>query len=163
MPNNSSRMPLHLQNPALIKATGAQVNPSWESFRPHHTHNINYETQKWPDRPNTHAMSVMRRYADGKLDLQWAKNMVLDAIKGSSFEGGGAERPVQMALATLILPEKIREVEPRQAEIMTQMSATEKQQVRTLVLAQLAEEENWNAGVGGDSVEGRSKTRDGMP
>ena len=51
MPNNSSRMPLHLQNPALVKATGAQVNPSWESFRPHHQHNRE-------QRPPRHGMAA---------------------------------------------------------------------------------------------------------
>jgi hypothetical protein len=154
--NNSSRIPLYMQNPALIKATGAQQNPSFESFRAHETYKPNYKTQG-DDRPNTHMMSVIRRNPDGTLDYQWAKNMVLDAIHKMSTPAD--LRPIHQALLTVVFPDKFKNMEPMQAEISTQFSATEKAAVRELVEAQLKEERNWNAGQGGSAVDGMSQTR----
>lgn len=155
--NNNSRIPLHIQNPELVKATGAQVNPSYESFREHTTYVPNYEVQKFPDRPSTHAMSIIRRNPDGTLDYQWAKNMVIDAVHSMHYPH--ALLPIHQALLTVIYPNRFRAMEPAQAQILTQFSPSEKDKVRELVEAQIKEEENWNTGRGGGSVEGRGTTR----
>lgn len=150
--NNSSRVPLHIQFPALIKATGQQVNPSYDTFK-HQEHASKYKTQG-EDRPNTHAMSVIRRNVDGTLDYEWACNMILDAVHNANYQGGIL--PIHLALLTVVFPQRYRAMEPMQAEILTQFSASEKQKVKELVEARLKAEENWNAGRGGGSVEGRN-------
>jgi len=157
MSYNKSNIPLHLQFD-LRKAI--QKNPSYESFAPHRSHNVEYKYQG-QDRPNTHMMSIIRRNPDGTLDYEWAKNMVIDAVHNAAHEAGN--RPIHMALLTIIFPEKYRKMEPMQADLMTQFGPSEKSKVRQLVEAQLKEEENYNAGRGGGSVEGRSKTTDGVP
>ena len=157
--NNLPRIPLSMQDPGIAKA-GPQNNPSWESFQPHQVHEVEYGYQG-QDRPNTHMMSIIRRNPDGTLDYQWAKNMIIDAVHNMSFPH--SLLPIHRALLTIIFPEKLREMEPMQADLMTQFSDTEKARVRQLVESQLNEEENYNAGGGGGSVEGRTKTRDGTP
>jgi hypothetical protein len=149
-----------MQSPAIAKARQNSTNPSWESARDHEIHKVEYKYQG-DDRPNTHAMSIIRRNPDGKLDYEWAKNMVVDAVHTLDFPT--SLLPIHRALLTVIFPEKLREMEPMQAAILTQFSGTEKATVRRMVEAHLKEEENWNAGRGGGSVEGRSKTRDGTP
>lgn len=157
--NNLPRVPLNFQNPGLNKS-GPQENPSWESARRHQIHNpeSRYQGQ---DRPNTHMMSVIRRNPDGTLDYQWAKNMILDAVHNMAYPH--ALRDVQRALLTVIFPDKYQGMMPQEADLKTQLSASEKSRVRQIVEAQLLEEENWNAGQGGGSVDGRAKYRDGVP
>jgi len=157
--NTFSRVPIHVQDPSLAKAN-SHKNPSYESFRPHQVHNVEYKYQG-EDRPNTHMMSVMRRNPDGSLDYEWAKNMVVDAIHGMSFPH--ALRPIHHALLTVCFPDKYRGMMPQEADLKTQLSASEKARVRDMVEEHLLEEENWNVGGGGGSVAGRSKTRDGTP
>jgi len=152
---NLPRIPLHIQDPRLVKATGQQVNPSYESFAPHQRFGAQYKEME--NRPSTHAMSVIRRNPDGTLDYEWAKNMVIDAVHRSASPVGML--PTQLALLTVIFPQRFRTMEPQQAEILTQFSDSEKSKVRELVSAQLKEEENYNAGRGGGSVDGRHVTR----
>lgn len=156
--NNNSRIPLHLQFD-LSKAQ--KKNPSWESFREHRIHDGTKYQHQGSDRPSTHAMSVIRRNPNGELDYNWAKHQVINAIHGLQFHG--ALIPLDQALLTVIFPEKFKAMEPMQADILTQFSASEKAKVRKMVEAHMNEEENWNAGYGGGSVEGRFKTRDGIP
>jgi len=156
--DHGSRLPLWIQDPRLIKATGQQVNPSWESAQPHQRFVPQYKGMD--DRPSTHAMATIRRNPDGTLDYEWAKNMVIDAVHNSAQPY--ALLPIHLALLTVMYPQRFRNMEPQQAEILTQFSPSEKDKVRQLVEAQLREEENWNAGLGGSSVEGRHVTRNGI-
>jgi hypothetical protein len=154
--NEFPRIPLHVQFPELQKAQGQQKNPSWESFQPHVTHNQKVRLMG-DDRPSTHAMSMIRRNPDGTLDHEWVKQIIVDAIHAGAHPHG--VRPVEVALLQVVFPGRFRNMEPSQAEILTQLSDSEKSRVRDLVLAHLKEEENWNAGQGGGSVEGRQMTR----
>lgn len=160
MSEYGSRIPLYIQNPDLVKATGQQVNPSWESFAPHQRFKPQYSPEFEDNRPTTHAMSIIRRYPDGTLDLQWAKNVVIDAVHKLNYPH--SLLPLDMALLTVVFPDKFKVMEPMQAEILTQFSNTEKQKVRILVEAQLLEELNYNAGQGGGAVPGQSSTRNGI-
>ena len=160
MSNYGPRMPLFVQNPELAKALRNQVNPSYESFKPHQDHKVQYRDME--DRPGTHHMSVIRRNPDGTLDFKWAKNMVIDAIHKAQM-GTVSLTPFESALLTILMPDVFRLVEPKMAEIMTQLSKTEKTIIQAMVLSHLKEEENWNAGQGGGSVESRHQTRDGIP
>lgn len=152
------RVPLHMQSQDVAKARTS--NPSWESFRPNQIHAPEYRYQG-DDRPNTHMMSVMRRAPDGQLDLEWAKNMVLEAIHGAETPHG--LQPVHAALLTVVFPDASANMEPMQADMMTRLSASEKRAVRALVEAHIAEEMNWNAGRGGGSTSGRSRSTSGTP
>jgi hypothetical protein len=156
--NNLPRVPLNVQNPDITKA-GPQKNPSYESFGPHERHQTGKYRYQGQDRPNTHMMSTIRRNPDGTLDYEWAKNVITEAIHKLSYPH--ALLPYERALVTVVFPERFREMEPMQADLMTQFSDTEKRKVRELVEQQLLEEENWNAGYGGGSDGGRGKTRDG--
>ncbi len=158
MSNNASRVPLHLQY--AIKKSGPQPNPSEQSFRRNEIHNPKYNYQG-QDRPNTHMMSDFRRYPDGTLDFEWAKNLVLDAVHNLSTPEN--LRPIHQAFLTVIFPLRFRMMEPKLADLRTQLSAAEKSKLKKMVEAQLLEEANWNAGMGGGHVDGRSKTRDGVP
>lgn len=157
--SNPPRVPLNFQNPNISKS-GPQKNPSWESARKHEIHRPEYKYQG-QDRPNTHMMSVIRRNPDGTLDFQWAKNMVLDAVHNLSYPH--AMRDIHRALLTVVFPDQYEGMMPQEADLKTQLSNTEKQKLRKMVEAQLLEEENWNAGRGGGSVDGRAKYRDGVP
>ncbi len=156
MSNNNSRIPLHFQNPEIAKANNNKKNPSWESFRNHEIHRPEYKYQG-DDRPNTHMMSVIRRYANGKLDVRWAANMIIDAVH--ALEDVGPLTPLQEALVTIVFPDKYQGMMPQEAQLKTQFSASEKAEVRDLVEAHFAEEENYNGGNGGGTVEGRSVTK----
>lgn len=153
---NIPRVPLHMQNNGLAKSS-AKANPSFESFRDHVIHKP--EAKAIGDsHVTTHQMSLIRRYADGRLDFDWAKNMVLDAIHNLSYPH--ALQPLQRALLTILFPDKYKgEMSPQEANMKTQFSNTEKAAVRAMVAAALLEEENWNAGAGGSSIEGRHITR----
>jgi len=154
-----SRIPLHIQNPALAKAQGAQRSASYESFRDNIIHKPKIRTMG-EDRPSTHAMADMRRNPDGTLDYEWAKNVIIDAIHNAATPH--AIRPVHLALLQVVFPGKVRRMEPQQAAILTQISDTEKARLKDLVEAHLKEEENWNVGQGGGSVAGRHITREGQ-
>lgn len=153
---NLPRIPLHVQNPDLVKATGKQVNPSYESFGPAQRFTPKYK-QLGDDRPSTHAMSMIRRNPDGTLDYDWAKNVVIDAVHNAATPH--AILPVHLALLQVVFPQRFRSMEPQQAALLTQLSESEKARVKDLVEAHLKEEENWNAGAGGSSIAGRHITR----
>lgn len=146
------RVPLHFQNNEVSKA--AKENPSWESFQPHETHTSQYSEME--DRPSTHSMSRIRRYPDGKLDMMWAANLVIDAVKKAEIDGPLTD--LEESLLTVIFPLKFRKKEPQQAEINTQLSRSEKEYLKDYITAHFAEELNWNAGRGGGSVPGRTRT-----
>lgn len=150
-----TRIPLHMQNPDIVKG---KKNPSYESFRPNNIHPVNYDKID-SGHVSTHAMSHMRRYPDGTLDMMWAMNTILDAIK--TAEQGYPLTPLEESFLTVVFPLKFRKVEPQQAEIRTQLSRTEKRALKELVEAQIIEELNYNAGRGGGSAAGRSRTING--
>lgn len=154
--NYGPRVPLHLQDPEIAKAA-AKASPSYESFRKDQIFKPQYKEME--NRPSTHAMSMIRRNPDGTLDHNWAKNVIVDAIHNAATPH--AILPVHLALLQVVFPGKYRNMEPQQAEILSQLSATEKAKLKDMVEAHLKEEENWNAGQGGGSVPGRHITRVG--
>jgi len=152
MSYNKGRIPLHMQNTEIAKAV--KKNPSYESFRENEIHKPQYSSME--DRPSTVEMSRMRRYPNGQLDMGWAARAVCNSIHAA--ERGENLTPLEESLLTVLFPIKFRKVEPAQAEIRTQLSKTEKKYLRELVEAWLKEELNWNSGLGGGSVPGRSRT-----
>lgn len=166
MSNYGSRIPLHLQNADIAKAA-AKGSDSYEAFRPNVVHQPRYANKDFEEERATVApQNRMRRYPNGQLDVKWAANQIIDAIHATEFNGttgdpnvGSASLiPLQVALLTVIFPAKYRKMEPMQAEILTQLSDTEKDMLSAIVNKQLADEQAWNAGQGGGSVPG-ARTR----
>jgi len=165
--NFGPRMPLHFQNAEIAKA--AKDNPSYESFRPnvvHPTGSYNTGMTSGNDqRASIAPQSRVRRYPSGELDIPWTANQIVDAIHKLEYNGGTGDPnygsasllPLEEALLTVVFPMKYRKMEPMQAEILTQMSDSEKDAIRTFINAQFAAEENWNAGQGGGAVSGRMR------
>lgn len=137
-----SRKPLHLQE----GFNKAKVNPSYESFRPNNIHPQG-EYKEMEGRPSVHDMSRMRRSPDGTLDLDWAVNVILDAVHEAEYNG--VLTSLQQSLLTVLFPVKFRFQEPQLAEIRTQLSGSEKSKLADLVEARLKQESSWNAGMGG--------------
>lgn len=153
MSDFGSRKPIHFQNPDLAKALKSS---SYESFQPHRAHPTTYKEME--DRPGVEMGSVVRRYPDGRLDYEWVKQNVLEALHHLQL-GTVPVNGTQQALLQLVFPTRVRFMDPQQAEIQTQLSESEKNALKMLVDASLKEQENWNAGFGGGSVEGRSVTK----
>lgn len=152
------RMPLHLQNAEIAKA--AKDNPSYESFRPNIINPTGNYRADFPDvRATIHDQCRVRRYPNSQLDVMWTANQIIDAIHKVEFNGttgdpnyGSASLlPIECALLTVVFPAKYRKMEPAQAEILTQLTPSEKDQLRLVVLKQIQDEDNWNAGFGGGS------------
>jgi hypothetical protein len=148
----ASRVPLHMQFPEMAKA--AKANPSYESFRPNRIHEVQYREME--DRRGM-AENRIRRYPNGQLDARYVVDQVIDAMRKLRYNPDDL-LPVEAALLTVVLPTKIRRMEPQQAEILTQLSASEKSMIRAAISAHEAELDNWNAGQGGGSTSGRSRT-----
>ena len=155
MSNYGPRVPLHWQNNDLSKAAKKHENPSYESARDNEIHEPQYEAMD--DRPSSmHDSSRLRRNVNGELDYKWAMHQVVNAIH--STETGEYLTPLEESLLTVFFPVRFSKVEVAQGEIRTQLSRTEKKHLKNMVDARLKEELNWNAGNGGGSVEGRSRT-----
>jgi len=143
-----------MQNTEVAKAAKAG-NPSYESFRPNQIHGVQYREME--DRPGLGQAQRIRRYPNGQLDFMHVADQVLDVIKKMNYNPDDLT-PIEAALVTVVLPLKFRKMEPQQAELLTQMSTSEKEAVAALVEGKLAEILNWSAGNGGGSVPGRTLT-----
>lgn len=168
MSNYGPRFPLHLQSPDIAKAAKNEASPSYESFRPNITHpSGQYGKDMTENRATVQDQYRIRRYPNGQLAYDWVAQQIVDAIRALGFNGttgdpnhgSAALTPIQCALLTVVFPMKYRKTEPMQAEILTQLSDSEKEAVALLVEQQLASQENWNAGFGGGSNPG-TKQRD---
>lgn len=155
MSNYGPRVPLHWQNTDITKADSKYKNPSYESARPNQIHESNYEAMD--ERPSSmHDQSRIRRNVNGELDYNWVMNTILDSIHKA--ETGTYLTPIEESLLTVFFPLKFSKVEEAQSEIRTQLSRTEKKYLKEMLEAHLKEELNYNAGRGGGSVPGRSRT-----
>lgn len=151
--SNHPRVPLHFQNTEIAKAA-SKGSDSYETFRPNQIHNVQYREME--DRTDLGGQNRIRRYPNGNLDYDYVKNQLVDTFRKLNY--GEPILPVEAALLTVIFPLKFRKMEPQQAEIMTQMSKTEKATVVAMFEAWLKEVENNSAGAGGGSVPGRNLT-----
>lgn len=132
------RVPLHKQNSDIAKAA-EKKNASYESFRPNIIHGTNYKTME--DRPTMQPEARVRRYPNGELDYKWVVGKIVDTILDLEFNA--IITPLDAALLTVVFPTKIRKMEPQQAEIITQLSTTEKERVAAMVESVLHDQEVW--------------------
>lgn len=108
--------------------------------------------------------TMFRRYINGMLDYGYACQKVIDAIHAVK-ECGGVDclNTAQKVALSVLFPGSFEFVSSGMvdavAKVNLRLSPQEVQMIRTKVAAHLAEEMNWNAGLGGGSVPGRSSTK----
>ena len=116
-----------------------------------------------PDRVSGNQM--FRRYPNGDLDIESAKNCVVDALHRVKDSGGTSEQlnSLERVALSVLFPMSFSHVPPGMsgsvAAVQLRVSPAELIMVREVVARHLAEEANYNAGLGGGSVPGRSVTR----
>ena len=152
MSDNSSKIPLNF----FAKANNPKKNPSFESFRDNEIHPVNYK--KMDNRASMVDHARLRRNLDGSLDFPGTLLKIMDAVSKYN-RGVMVLTPLESSLLALIIPNKFSPAEAAQADVKVQLSRGEKSQLKEMVEARLKEEENYNAGRGGGSVEDRSETK----
>lgn len=103
---------------------------------------------------------MFRRYLDGRLDMDYAVGKVLEAVHKLK-EGVILSEQEKVALS-VVYPTVFTYVDAGVVDsvrsVNLKLSLEETALIALKVAAQLAEELNWNAGLGGGSVPGRSET-----
>lgn len=98
-----------------------------------------------------------RRYADGTLDIDAAKNVVIDAVHKAKDHGDLTE--LEKLVLTIVFPMYFAFVDARLIGPLTavqlRLSPSEVMQIQQVVVAHLITEMNWNAGLGGGGDPGR--------
>lgn len=135
------------------------------------THKPKYRNQ-YNDRtvlPRNEGCTPLRRFPNGVLDHKYAAHQVIDIIH--KIKDGGFITEFERAILSLILPALHESkgsityptssglVDPKIAQTMTKLSNDERMLIAIIVEQHLREELNWNSGLGGGSVPGRSTTR----
>lgn len=107
---------------------------------------------------------IFRRYMNGELDVEYAKDRIV-TVMHKVKDGGGTDilNNQEKTVLGVLFPAQFDYVDPALAGAIAmsqfRLSMGEIASVRMAVAAHLAEELNWNAGQGGNSVPGRSTTR----
>lgn len=155
MSNNpyAGRVPLHMR-PA---ETGDDVSKS-TSFRPGKVHPCFYRhPAQQPALGRQDGNTPLRRYPNGRLDVDYVASKVIDIIHKA--EMGGNLTSFEKAMLTLILPGHFQMIDSKIAASMARITDTEKLLLATRVMRHFNEELNWNAGRGGGSVPFRHVTK----
>tara|TARA_Y100000310_G_scaffold288455_1_gene314069 strand:+ start:494 stop:937 length:444 start_codon:yes stop_codon:yes gene_type:complete len=100
--------------------------------------------------------SIFRRYANGTLDYKYAVTKVFEALE--RVRDGGCPNEVEKAALSIIVPGMEGLMDKAFASTMLKMSNDEKAMLKTLFIANHKEVLNYNAGLGGGSVPGRTQT-----
>ena len=159
--NNLPKRPVRFQedNQELLKSQGDYVNDTTVPSIPAYV-TPSYRTP--PDRVSGNRF--FRRNLDGSLDMENARNVVVDAIhrfKQKNIPVGTQEAVVLSVIFPGIFCEG---VDPLMAAavgaVQLDLIPEEVAMLRILVARHFAEEINWNAGQGGGTVDGRNQTYD---
>ena len=130
------------------------------SYRPGEQFKLEYRNQ-YNDRtivPRNPGCEILRRYPNGVLDLKYVANKIIDIIHKIKDQGNITE--MERAVLSLILPQQFGKlVNPKIAQTVTKLSNDERMALAVIVNQHTKEEMNYNAGLGGGSVPGRSSTR----
>lgn len=102
-----------------------------------------------------------RRYLNNLLDVDHAKHQVLEALHKVKDSGGvDVLNSQEKTVLSLLFPGQFAlDVPSEMMAVQFRLSPEEVQMVRHAVAAHLAEEMNWQGGMGGGTVPGRSQTR----
>ena len=134
----NTRVPL---NSPLYKS----ANPSYRKQK------LRESKYKVPNNSWMPGNSILRRYANGQLDYDYAASKIFECM--DKLRDGGTMLPGDQALLSLVMPgmEKVK-IPGAMAATMIKLSDEEKMKLRLLVSAQRSEMLNWNAGLGGGST-----------
>lgn len=130
------------------------------SYRPGEYHPRNYRNQQQDKtiKPRNEGNTLLRRYPNGVLCHSEVVEKIIDVIHKMQDHGYITE--IEKALLTLVLPQQFGKlIDSKIAQTMTRLSNDERLRLHVLVSARLREELNWQAGMGGGTVEGRSASR----
>lgn len=161
MSNNpwAGRVPLNYRQGCeeeVAKAVGAKET----SFRPGVTHELKYQIPH-NDRtimPRNNGCTMLRRYADGRLDIPYVCGKIIEIIH--KMKDAGHVTQFEKALLALTLPKPFQKlIDAKIAKTMTKISNEERMMLGLYLSQHLKEELNYNAGLGGGSVPGRGSTR----
>ena len=160
------KIPVHMlpQNQELLKAQlGEPQKPRiFETTPVHAVYEGSWEPQYRtpPDRVSGNHM--FRRYADGVLDIEYCVHKVVDALHRAKDLGAMSLNTLERVAVSVMFPESFGFVDSSMvrhvAAVQLRISEQEREAIRTRVGLHLAEEMNWNAGMGG-SIQNRSTTR----
>jgi hypothetical protein len=108
---------------------------------------------------------LFRRYPNGALDVEYAKQCVVDALHRVKESGGHDQlNSLEKVALSVLFPMSFDYVPagmaPAVTSVQLRLGPSELMLIREAVGRHLAEEVNWNAGKGGGSVPGRHVTRD---
>lgn len=166
MSNTLPRKPVHLvpQNAALLqKADAGQIDGGTDYVNNVTAVNMRAipQTYRTPI-GRVKGNEMFKRYLNGNLAVDYCVQKVIEAVHNMKF--GVATSPEDRAVLTAMFPgvpafggaDEVMAVAVSRVNI--RISPMERELIRQRVAAHFAEEINWNAGLGGGSVPGRSST-----
>ncbi len=181
MSKNTARVPVHLlpANQDLLKSQvgTATPGPGWAGQRRGDEGGTDYRQEESAYQVGAGVLSsyrtpadrlngnqLFRRYTSGALDVMWAAHQVIDALHRVKESGGHDQlNSLEKVALSVLFPQSFSFVAPGMvsavAAVQLRLSPLEVIQVREAVARHLAEEVNWNSGLGGGSVPGRHVTR----
>lgn len=146
------------QDESLTRAKSKTLDET--SYRPGATHKPQYRNQYLDDsitQRNT-GCTILRRYPSGKLCFEYVVQEIYSLM--NKVRDAGKLTEYEKAVLALALPKPFGKlINAKIAQTMTNLSKDERMILSYMISAKLKEEANWNAGLGGSSVEGRSTTR----
>lgn len=156
--NPPSRIPLHFRmDPEKLSKAVTLDRTSYKPGRTHETEYRNQYVDNSIDSRNT-GCTILRRYPDGRLCFEYVVQEIYSLL--NKVRDGGKVTEYEKAVLSLALPKPFGKlIDSKIAQTMTKLSIDERMVLGHMVAAKLKEEENWNAGLGGGSVPGRSHSR----
>lgn len=156
--SNSPRVPINLRQDAEKVSKAATLDET--SYRSGIRHKPEYRNQYLDDSITQRNMgcTILRRYPNGQLCFEHVCNEILSLI--NKVKDGGHVTDYEKAVLALCLPQPFSKLmDSKIAQTMTKLSKEERMLIAHMVGAKLREIENYNAGRGGGSIDGRSSTR----
>ena len=107
---------------------------------------------------------LFRRYVNGMLDYDYACGKIIDALHRVKDSGGHDQLDgLEKTALSVLFPSQFTFIDASMvaSTALTNLRLTTEEisVLRQKIAAHLAEEMNWNAGLGGGSVSGRNQTR----
>ncbi len=161
MANNpyAGAVPLNYRPQATADTVRKAVSKQ-TSYIPGETHPTMYRTP-FNDRtiaPRNNGNPVLRRYPDGRLDIDYVASKIVDIFH--KMKDGGNTTEMERAIMCMALPKAFGKlIDTKLAQTMTGLTVDERMLLAVHLDKHRREEMNWNAGMGGSSVPGRGSTR----
>jgi hypothetical protein len=155
---NTPRVPIHLRQDAEKVAKAVALDET--SYKTGITHEVQYNNQYYDNTGTARntGCTVLRRYANGVLCFAYVTGEIISLL--NKVRDNGHVTEYEKAILALVLPKPFgKMIDSKIAQTMTKLTNEERMVLAHMVAAHMKEEQNWNAGLGGGSVSGRSSTR----